>query len=242
MAFEVLEKKSQIAVIGLGIFGMNLALSLVEEGAEVIAIDSDKNLIEKIKEKPLLAYVLDSTNEEALVEVGIDNVDCAVVCIGSELVSSILTTLILKKFKIPKIMARAITEEHAQILRLIGVNEVIQPEEETAKKLANRIVSLSGYLVSYEQLSKDHAIVEVKVNKKIADKTLTELDFRKNFKINVIAIKTVVEKLDEEFHNINDYDINEVPDPNVPLKENDILIVIGRLENINRLHNYLLGK
>lgn len=242
MAFEVIEKKSQFAVIGLGNFGMNLALALIEEGAEVIVIDRDRTIIEKLKDKPVFPYVMDSTTEEALQEAGVGSVDCAVVCIGNDMIASILTTLILKKLKIPKIMARANTEEHAQVLKLIGVNEVIQPEVETSRKLSTRLVSLSGYLVSYEQLSKDHAIVELKVGKKIADMTLADLDFRKNFRINVIAVKSVVERLDDDFRNVNDFVINEVPDPNFPLKENDILIVIGRMDNINRLHNYLLGK
>lgn len=242
MAFEVIEKKSQYAVLGLGVFGMNLTFSLIEEGAEVIAIDCDRASVDKIKDKPAVTFVIDTTNEEALLEAGINEVDCAIVCIGNDLVASILTTLILKKFKIPKIMARANTEEHAQILKLIGVNEVIQPEVETGKKLASRLVSLSGYMVSYEQVSREHAIVELKVSKKIADMTLAEIDLRKNFRINVIAVKSMVERLDDEFRSINDYEINEVPDPSVPLRENDILIVIGKLENIKKLHNYLLGK
>ena len=242
MALQVVDKKIQFAVIGMGSFGTNVALSLIENGAEVIIIDSDKYIIDKFKEKPFYSYVLDSTNEEALKEAGIETIDCAIVCIGVDMVANILTTLLLKKFKIPKILARANTEEHSQILKLIGVNEVIQPEVETGKKLAKKLVSLSGYMVSYEQLSKDYAIVEIRISKKIADMTLADLDLRKNFRINVVAVKNIVEKLDNDYRNINDFEINEVPDPNVPMKENDILIVIGKLDNINRLHNYILGK
>lgn len=242
MALQVVDKKTQYAVIGLGTFGSNLALSLLENGAEVMIVDRDRALIERLKDRSFYPFVLDSTSEEALREAGLESVDCAIVCIGVDMVASILTTLILKNMKVPKIFARANTEEHAEILKLIGVTEVIQPEVETGKKLAKRLVSLSGYLVSYDQLSKDHAIVEVRISRKIADMTLAELDFRTNFKINVIAVKRIVERLDENFRNINDFEINEVPDPDVPLRENDILIVIGRLTNIQRLHNHLLGK
>ena len=242
MAFEVIEKKTQYAVLGLGVFGLNLCYSLIEEGAEVIAVDRDRPLVEKLRDKPVVSFVLDSTNEDSLLESGVNEVDCAIVCIGNDLVASILTTLLLKKFKIPKIMARANTEEHAQILKLIGVNEVIQPEVETGKKLASRLVSLSGYMVSYEQVSREHAIVELKVSKKIANLSLAEVDFRKNFRINVIAVKSMVERLDDQFRSINDFEINEVPDPALPLRENDILIVIGKMDNIQKLHNYLLGK
>ncbi len=242
MAFEVLEKKSQFAVLGLGTFGINVVQSLLEEGADVIAIDKVRENVEKIKDRLISSYVLDATNEEALREIGIDNVDCAIVCMGTDMIASILVTLILKKFKIPKILARANTEEHAEVLRLIGVTEVIQPEVETAKKVARKLVGTSGYLLSFEQISKEHAIVEIRVTKRIAGMTLSEIDFRKNFKINVIAIKRIAEKLDDEFRAVNEYEINEVPDPGNPLEEDDILIVIGKIDNINKLHNYLIGK
>ena len=242
MAFEVLEKKSQFVVLGLGTFGTNVVLSLFEEGADVVAIDKTRENVEKIKDKLLSVYTLDATNEEALREVGVDNADCAIVCMGTDMVASILVTLILKKFKIPKILARANTDEHAEVLRLIGVTEVIRPEVETAKKIARKLVGAGGYLISFEQISKDHAIVEIRVPKSIAGMTLAEIDFRKNFKINVIAIKRITEKLDDEFRAVNEYEINEVPDPNVPIQEDDILIVIGKIGNINKLHNYLVGK
>jgi trk system potassium uptake protein TrkA len=241
MPFEVIGKKSQFAVIGLGTFGTNVALSLIENGVEVIAVDKEKENIEKLKEKPIVVYALDATKEDALKEIGIEQVDCAIVCMGVDMIASILVTLLLKKFKIPKILARANTEEHAEILRLIGVTEVIEPEVETAKKLVKRLVSSFGYLLSFEQISKEHAIVEIRVTKKIADRTLAEVDFRKRFKLNVIAIKRLVERLDSDFRAINEYEINEVPDPNTPLNEDDILVIIGKIENINRLHNYLLG-
>lgn len=241
MALEVLEKKSRFAIIGLGTFGMNLATSLVEEGGEAIVIDRDRVLIEKIKDKPVFPYVLDSTSEEALIEAGIESVDCAIVCIGVDLVASVLTTLLLKKFKIPRILARATTDEHAQILRMIGVNEVIQPELDISSKIARKLVSQTGYLLNYEQLSKDYAIVEIRVNKKLADRSLVEIDLRKNYRINVIALKSIVERLDDDFRNINDFEINEVPDPNTPLRDGDILIVMGRLENIKKLNEFLMG-
>ncbi len=242
MAFEVVEKKQVFLVIGLGTFGTNVAISLIEEGAEVIVIDNNKENVEKLKEKILNIYTADSTDEEALKDIGIEDVDCAIVCMGVDMISSILTTLLLKKFKIPKIYARANTKEHAEILKLIGVTDVIEPEVETAKKFAQKIAATGGYLLSYEEISDEHVIVEMKVTKRIEGKTLSELDFRKNFRINVIAIKRLTEKLDDEFRAITDYEINEVPNPDEPLNENDILIVIGRKDNITKFHNYLIGK
>jgi trk system potassium uptake protein TrkA len=243
MAFEVVDKKMQFAVIGLGIFGRNVALSLVEEGVEVVAIDRDKELVELIKDKGVFPYVLDSTKEESLIEAGVDTVDCVIVCIGVDMVASILTTLILKKFKIARIVARAYTEEHAQILKLIGVNEVIQLEMDVSKKLARRLVGQGGLVLSYEEIWKDHAIIEIKVDSNLAGKTLKELEFRKRFHVNIVAIKKIIEKIDtEDYSNLLDFEINEVPDPDVPLKEGESLITIGRLDNIRRLNSGLIGK
>lgn len=242
MAFEVVERKTQFAVIGLGIFGINVAKNLAQGNAEVIAVDKDPANVDKIKDYAVYPFVLDSTNEDALREAGIDNVDCAIVAIGVDMVGSILTTLLLKKFKIPRIIARANTEAHVEILKLIGVTEIIQPEVDTASKLATRLIEQHGFLLSYENIWGDHAIVEVKVNNLIVNKTLAELDFRKRFKVNVIAIKKVVERLDDQFRNVVDFEIEEVPDPHKPLQENEILIIVGKSENVNRLNAELMRK
>lgn len=242
MAFEVVDKKMQFAVIGLGIFGRNVAMDLVEEGVEVVAVDRDKELVELVKDKGVYPFVLDSTNEEALIEAGIDTVDCAIVCIGVDMVASILTTLILKKFKIARIVARAYTEEHAQILKLIGVNEVVQLEVDMSKRLARKLVGQGGLVLSYEEIWKEHAIVEIKVDSNLAGKTLKELEFRKRFHVNIVGVKKIIERLDNDYSNILDFEVNEAPDPDEPLKLGESLITIGRLDNIKRLHTGLLRR
>lgn len=236
MAFEVVDKKTQFAVLGLGIFGMQVALSLIKEGEEVVVADKEKALVDQIKERALYAYELDSTNEDALIEAGIDTVDCAIVCIGVDMMASILTTLILKKFNIPRIVARAYSQEHAQILELIGITEVVQPEMETSLKLAQRLIGHTGFFLSYDEIWKDHAIVEIRVDHRLAGKSLLELNFRNAYKVNVVAIKRVTERLDDQFRNIVDQEINEVPDPKVPLEQGQILILLGTKKNIRSLN------
>lgn len=239
---EIIDKKTQYAVIGLGIFGMRVALSLVEEGADVLVTDRDPAIIDKIKDRPLYAYVLDSTNEDALKEAGVDSVDCVIICIGIDMVASILTTLLMRKFKIPRIIARANTREHAQILKLIGVNEIVQPEMETAEKLARQLVGQGGYVISYDQIWKDHAIVEIKVTENIQNKSLSELDLRQRFHVNVVALKHVVERLNDDFENVADFEIDEVPDPSQALKLGDILVIIGQVNDIRRLNTEMREK
>jgi trk system potassium uptake protein TrkA len=240
MPIDLVDKKTQYAVIGLGLFGMTVANSLVREGAEVIVVDRDKNIIDQIKDKQAYPYILDGTNEDALREAGIDSVDCAVVCIGKDMVASILSTLLMKKFKIPRIIARANNQAHAQILSLMGVSQIIEPEVESAQKLAKQLVGQMGFLVSYEKIWKDHAIVEVRANNAMVGKSLAELDFRKKFGINVIAIKTPIEKLSDDFSNVMDFDINEVPDPSAPIKDGEILIIIGNIEAIEKLNKHFM--
>ncbi|OHD56347.1 MAG: hypothetical protein A2Y33_12125 [Spirochaetes bacterium GWF1_51_8] len=242
MALEVLEHRTQFAIIGLGLFGNHVAKNLIDQGAEVIVIDKNPDLVDKMKELTMHSYVLDSSDENALREAGVHQVDCAVVCIGIDLVSSILTTLLLKQFKIPRIVARANTKEHFKILQLMGVTDIIEPEIETANKLAKRLFGLHGFLLNMEQMWKDHAIVEIKVTSAIANKSLLDLEFRKNYRVNVVAIKHQVERLDDNFRNIIDFDFDEVPDPNEPLREDDILIIIGKIDSINDLNNVLMGK
>jgi trk system potassium uptake protein TrkA len=242
MPLEVMERKTQFAIIGLGLFGTNVATRLLNQGAEVIVVDKDPELVEKMKEYTVHAYVLDSSDENALREAGVHQVDCAVVCIGIDMVGSILTTLLLKQFKIPRIVARANTKEHFKILQLMGVSDIIEPEIETANKLARRLYGQHGFMLNMEQMWKDHAIVEIKVTSSIANKTLAELEIRKNYRVNVVAVKHQIERLDDNYKNIIDFEFDEVPDPNDPLKEDDILIIIGKLESINELNAVLMGK
>lgn len=242
MSFEVIERKKQFAVLGLGIFGMEVAESLSREGAEVVVADKSEKLVSTIKGPNVFPYVLDTTDEDALSQVGIDTVDCAIVCIGVDMTASILTTLLMKKFKIPQIIARAYTPEHAQILSLLGIDEVIQPELSVSQKLARRLVGKSGFLLSYDEMWKDHAIVEVRIDSRLAGKTLIDLNFRYAYKVNIVAIKRVSERLGEGYKNVLDFEINEVPDPREPLMEGDILIILGTRQRIQTLSDALLRK
>lgn len=240
MEFEVIDKETQYAVIGLGRFGSIVAATLANDGAQVIAVDRDEAIINSIKDKQLYAFALDSSNEDSLREAGVDAVDCAIVCIGDDMVASILATLLMKKFKIPQIIARANTGEHSKILKLIGVTQVIEPEVETGQKLVKKLIGQGGFVVSFEQIWKEHAIVEIKANKAIIGKTLTDLNLREKFEINVIAIKRSIERLDDDYRNVIDFEIDEVPNPHEPISEGSILVLIGKRDSIKHFNNQLL--
>jgi trk system potassium uptake protein TrkA len=129
----------KFAVIGLGIFGVRVALTLMENQGEVIAIDKNRKPIEEIKDKVTVAVRLDATDEEALKLQGIDKVDVAVVCIGEDFESNLLTTVLLKRLGVKKVVSRASSPVQRQILDLVGADRVVSPEEEIAVKLAESL-------------------------------------------------------------------------------------------------------
>ncbi len=239
---NVLGSKQTYLIIGMGVFGTQIVKSLSQTESDVIVVDNRNDPLQQIKEMPVFSFQLDSTAEDAWKEIDISSVDCAIVCIGENMMSSILTTQLMKKFKIPRIIARANSAAHAQILQLLNVTEVIRPEIESAEKLVGTMIGGSGFVLSYERIWKNHAIIEVQVNKQIAGHNLVNLDLRKRFKVNVIAIKHPVIKVDENFQNIYEYEIDEVPNPQAELVEGDILIILGKLSDIKVLQESNIGK
>ena len=235
-------QKQTFLIIGLGVFGSQIVQNLAQSESEVIVVDSDVAMIQKMKELAVFPFQLDSTIEEAWKELDIASVDCVIVCIGENMMTSVLTTLLMKKFKIPRIIARANSAEHAQILELINVSEIIRPEIESAAKLVGTLVGGSGFVLSYERIWKDHAIIEVQVNKQIAGKTLVNLDLRNKYKVNVIAVKHPIVRVNGEFQNSHEYEIDEVPNPHVELVVGDILIILGKLSDIKGLQESPIGR
>ncbi|MGL4562534.1 MAG: potassium channel family protein [Brevinema sp.] len=235
-------QKQTFLVIGLGVFGFQIVQSISQSEAEIIVVDNSQDVITKVKDLPVFPFQLDSTNEEAWKELDISKVDCVIISIGEHMMASILTTLLMKKFNIPRIIARANSEEHAQILQLLNVSEIIRPEIESAEKLVGSLISKDGFILSYERIWKDHAIIEVRVNKKIAGQTLVNLDLRKQYRVNIIAIKHPVSTVDENFQNVQQFEIEEVPNPYQPLQEGDILIILGKLSDIKKLQESPIGQ
>ena len=235
-------EKQTFIVVGLGLFGNHIVENLAQSEAEVIVVDDKAETLQKIQDLPVYPFQFDATNEDAWKAFDVTKADCAIITIGQNMMASILTTLLMKKFNIPRIIARANSEEHAQILQLINVSEIIRPEIETAEKLAESLIRQDNFVLSYERIWKDHAIIEVRVNKKIAGQTLVDLDLRNQFKVNVIAIKNIISSIDDTFQNAQEYYIDEVPNPFEPLNEGDILIILGKLTDIQKLQESPVGQ
>ena len=225
-------KGKNFAVFGLGTFGLEICKVLAEQGGRVIAIDSDDSLIDKVKDRVMHALRVDSTDEDAFKNLPLENVDVAIVAIGENLQSSIITTALLKKIGVPYIMARAKSDIHAVVLKQIGADEIINLEIEEGRRIANKLINPN--VLERIPISKDLAFAEIMIPKKFIGKTLQKLNLRNRYNINVISIKRYELKIDEMGNPVKE-EIVILQKPSDVLQKNDILILVGSNENLELL-------
>jgi trk system potassium uptake protein TrkA len=223
----------QYAVIGLGAFGKKVAMTLAEKGADVIVIDKDKESVEEIKDSVSAALILDSTDEQAMQATELGNVDAAVVALGDKQEEAILTTAILKKLGISHVVARAINGQYADILRTVGAHKVIIIEESMGEMVAKRLLSPEVY--QHVVLTTGHSLVEIAVRDEFIGKTLKQLDFRRRYGINVIAIQKRIPEVDEEGKVTYTVQVNDVPGPDDRIEKDNVLVIVGADEKIEKM-------
>lgn len=175
------------AVIGLGRFGTKVATSLYELGEEVLAIDTNEELINSVADLVTKAVIADAKDKNVLKKLGISECDTAIVALGSDLASSVLITMNLKSLGVRNVICKAHDDTHREILEKIGADRVIIPEREEAEKLARSLVSPN--VLELIELSKEHGIVEIATPKEWLGKSIREINIRDKYKVNVIAIK-----------------------------------------------------
>ncbi len=217
------------AVIGLGRFGHRLAARLAEGGAEVIAIDARRDLVEAIRDQVTVAVCLDSTDEDALRAQGVDRVDVAVVGIGANFEANALTTVLLRQIGVPRVISRATTDVRAEILAKIGADEVVNPERETADRWSERL--LAPNIMERIELAKGFSLTQLPAPRSFAGKTLEDLAVRRKYKVNVVAIRRAVPSAPEG----EPPRVVSVPGPDSTIQEGDVLFVIGSDEAIRAL-------
>ena len=230
----------QFAVIGLGVFGTSIARNLMKEGMEVIAIDTSEQNIEAIKNNVTQAAILDSTKEEALQAIDIGNIDCAIIAIGEDMESSVMTALLLKKFEVPRIVARANSEAHRQILSLIGVNEIVSPEEDMGIRLARRLSST--HILHHLDVSEEHTIAEIIVGESFIGKTIRDLNLRSRFGVNIVGIKKKISHVTEIGENVFVEKYVDFPSPDDIIEEEDVLVMVGSERAISEFERYVERK
>ena len=184
-------------------------------------MDKDEEIVQSISTEVTHAVQADATDEAALRALGIRNFDVAVVTIGSDIQSSVMATLIVKELGVKYVIAKAQNEVHAKILYKIGADRVVFPERDMGIRVARNIVASN--VLDYIELSKDYSIVEITPLPEWIDRSLKELDMRRKYGLNVMAVK---------------YSNNEIkvsPGADYVIREEDILVVIGSNEDIKRL-------
>ncbi len=217
-------KKKQIVVIGLGRFGASVAKNLYDLGYEVLAIDSREDAIQEIADNVTHAVQADSTDEKSLKELGLGNFDVAIIGIGSDVQSNIMTTIIVKELGVKYVIAKADSDLHAKVLRKIGADRIVFPERDMGARVANNLFSAS--ILDYIELSKNYKIFEIVALDEWVGKALYEINMRANYGINIIAIK-------------NGDSVNVSPGANDIIHKGDLLIIIGSTEGISKFNgNY----
>lgn len=215
--------KKQYAVFGLGRFGGSLVKVFHELGVEVLAIDIDQEKVDQYAQFVTYAVQINGIDEAAIKQAGIKNIDHAFVSFGENIESSILTSLLLKEMGIPKVWAKAHNEYHARVLNKIGVDRVIHPERDMAKRIAHHIVSEK--MIDYIELSEDYSMVEIVATDKIHNKSLLDLNIRAKYGCNIVGIQRGKE-------------IIVSPPADEVILKGDVLIVMGRNNGIGRFERH----
>ena len=227
----------QFAVIGLGRFGSKVAETLAKKGVHVIAIDSDPELVGRVSDVVTKAVQIDSTDEESLAASGVKDVDVAVVAMGEDVESSILTTALLKNLNIKEIVARACTKLHAQILKMVGATRVVFPEEDMGIRVANSI--LSPGVLEYIELGADYTLAEIEAKSESIGHTINELDLKTRYGINVLIVKRKVIEVGEKAGEAIEKEVKVLPTSDYKIQRGDILVVVGNSKDVESFEKHM---
>ena len=214
----------RFAVIGLGNFGFHAAKALYEEGNEVVALDLEKTRVQAIDAHCTEAIVLEATDKDAIKALGLEHMDGVIISTGTKISTSILICLYLQEIGVKKILVKAQDEDHGKILRRVGATEIIYPERDMALRISKSL-SRPNFL-DFIPLSDEFDLVQVGPPKEFIGKSLKELNLRAKYNVHIIAIKELVPE-----------NFTLVPSANFVIKDSDILIMLGKSEDIRRIKN-----
>ena len=215
-----MKKDRQFAIIGLGRFVSNMAKALSKMGYEVLAIDKNQHKVQEFSDEVTHVVQADTTDENALRELGILNFDVVVVAIGEDVQANVLTTLQLKEIGVNFIVATSRNSLHTKLLEKVGADRIVAPERDMARRVAYNLASTS--VMDYIELSPRFSIVEITAPKAFQNKTIAESNIRAKYGINVVAIK-------------RGEDLIISPLPSEKIIKDDIVVVVGKNESINGL-------
>jgi trk system potassium uptake protein TrkA len=217
------EYQMKFAVIGMGSFGSNVAKTLFKNGEEVLAVDSNKERMDLVKNDVSHAVTMEAADKESLEAIGVQDMDVVIVSLGPNMEASILTVLYLHEMKCRRIIAKALTEDHSKILYAVGAHEVIYPEKDMAIKTALRLSNPN--VLEYLPLSAGFSIQEIAPPEKFIGRSLGELGLRTKFGIQIIAVRGLVPEK-----------TTMIPAADFVIKDSDILVIIGEDQQLQKLN------
>lgn len=218
--FKQRKRAPEYAVIGLGRFGSSLALELTALGYYVLGIDRNRDLVQKLADRLEQTVALDSTDENALRALGVGSFDTVVVAIGSEFESNLMTALAVKNLGVRRVISKAMTDRQRKVLLAVGVDQVILPEKESARRLARTLVQPNAL----EQIALDpeHSITELALPPWLEGQSLRSADLRSRFSVTVLAV-------------MRQHNLIVAPAADLVFAAGDLVVVIGRNDHIDRL-------
>lgn len=205
------------AVIGLGRFGSAAARRLCALGGEVLAIDTNPDLVQQISGEVTSAVVADAQDKDVLKALGVGECDCAVVAIGDSLAASVLATLNLKELGVKHILCKAYDETHRRVLEKLGADRVVIPERDVAERLSHSLINPN--VMEYIELSSDYGIVEVPAPKAWVGQSLKELNIRAKLGVNIIAVDSGSV-------------VNVSPGADYKIVKGDVLVMLGDYDSL----------
>lgn len=219
------------AVIGLGLFGRQVARTLAQLGVDVIAVDRDPALVEAVKDQVTTAVCADLTDEKALLESGVLQADTVVVAIGEAMEASILVTALLRKHGVRQIVARSHSDLHAQVLLTVGATRTVDPEDEMGQRLAHDLYAPDVH--ARIRLSTGQEIVEFEAPKAFVGQTVQALQFREKYLLNILAIKHRAPEVEGGFR------VNRLPRPTDVIAAGDVIVAIGDEASVRKFLDLL---
>ncbi len=212
----------RFAVIGLGNFGFHAAKALYEDGNEIVAIDLNKARVQAIDAHCSEAIVLEATDKEALKTLGLENMDGVIVSTGTKISTSILICLYLQEMGVKKILVKALDEDHEKILKRVGATDVIHPERDMALRISRALSQPN--MLDFVPISDEFELVQVGPPRAFIGKSMKELNLRAKYNVHIIAIHEIVPE-----------NFLLVPPADFVIKDSDILIMLGKSEDIKRI-------
>lgn len=222
----------RVAIFGLGNFGYSLALKLTDMGHEVIGVDLSMERVEIIRDDITQAICLDSTHERAISMLPLQDLDLAVVGIGEDEGASLLTTALLRKLGVARVVSRAISSIHETVLESMGVEEIVHPEQDSAEKLAQRI-SLRGLIDSFE-LSEDYSIAEIQIPERFINLTVGEVNFETDHRVSLVTVLRTETTTNILGRSSETKRVTGIALPNTRLLAQDILVLFGKKNDLNK--------